>query len=236
MRFIKIFFGVILCISAFGFTVATEQVEPSMQPFFILLVGLCVVGAVLLLKRPKRKKAVIEEPHPVVSQGEFITVQTEWVPDEVPADIAKEMRKYYTAMQAQRDMEIMAESFRLASTTTNLDTFCMRYDLALRKAHTLLQVEQVGVKGLKKLNFHDACVSVINAAPSMRVRALHDYAVDAIGQAEELKTPKGKYNRYAKILKELEKAEPTFMFMDEYDALIDKIKDRITQLEYTPHT
>ena len=34
MRFVKKFFGIILCICAFGFTVATEQVERNMQPFF----------------------------------------------------------------------------------------------------------------------------------------------------------------------------------------------------------
>ncbi len=231
MRFIKTFFGVILCIAAFGFTVATEQVEPSMQPFFILLVGLCILGAVLLFKKTKKEKAKKLAKQPTISEGSLVTVQTDVVPDAVPADIAKEMRKYYNAVQAQRDMEIMADSFRLASTTTNLDTFCMRYELALRKAHTLLQAEQVGVRGLKKLNFHNACVSVIDTAPSLRVRALHDYITDAVSQAEALKTDRGKYNRYTKILKELEKAEPTFMFMDEYDAVIEKVKERITQLE-----
>lgn len=42
MKVLKKLFGIILCICAFGFTVATEQVEQAMQPFFILLVGLCV--------------------------------------------------------------------------------------------------------------------------------------------------------------------------------------------------
>lgn len=230
MRFIKTFFGIVLCICAVGFLSATAQVEPGMRPFFIALVALCVLGAVLLLKRPRRVKTK-EAPPPVVSQGEFVTVQTEYEPDVVPDDIAKEMRKYYTAMQAQRDMEIMTDSFRLASTTVNLDTFCMRYDLALRKAHTLLQAEQLGVRGLKKLNFHDACLSVIEAAGSLKVRALHDYAAEEIYKAEGLKTDKGKCNRYIKMLMALEKAEPTFMFMDEYDALIAKVKERISELQ-----
>lgn len=230
MRFIKTFFGVILCICAFGFTVATEQVEPGMQPFFIVLVGLCVLGAVLLLKRPKRVKTK-EAPPPVVSQGEFVTVQTEYEPDVVPDDIAKEMRNYYTAAQAQRDMEIMAESYKLASTTKNLDTFCMRYELALRKAHTILQAEQLGVRGMKKVNCHDACISVINGAASLKGRALHDFAAEEIYKAEGLKTDKGKCNRYIKMLMALEKAEPTFMFMEEYDALIAKVKERISELQ-----
>lgn len=230
MRFIKVFFGIILCICAVGFLSATAQVEPGMQPFFIVLACLCVLGAVLLLKRPKRVKTK-EAPPPVVSQGEFVTVQTEYEPDAVPDDIAKEMRKYYTVMQAVRDMEIMSESYKLASTTVNLDTFCMRYELALRKAHTLLQAEQLGVRGLKKLNFHDACLSVIDAAGSLKVRALHDYAAEETYKIEGLKTDKGKYNRYVKMLMALEKAELTFHGMDEYDALIAKVKERISELQ-----
>lgn len=230
MRVIKVFFGIIFCVCAVGFLSATAQVEPGMRPFFIVLACLCILGAVLLLKRPKRVKTK-EAPLPVISQGEFVTVQTEYEPDAVPDDIAKEMRKYYTAAQAQRDLEIMTESYKLASTTKSLDTFCMRYELALRKAHTILQAEQLGVRGMKKVNCHDTCLSVINDATSLKRRALHDFAAEETYKAEGLKTDKGKYNRYIKMLTVLEKAEPVFMFMEEYDALIAKVKERISELQ-----
>lgn len=231
MRFVKKFFGIILCICAFGFTVATEQVERNMQPFFIVLVCLCVGGAVLLLKKPRGLKKQPPETHTTTAEGELVTVQTEYTPSDVPDDVAMEMRKYYTLMQAQRDAEIMADSYRLASTTLNLETFCSRYDLAMQKAHTLLQAEQVGVRGIQKLNCHNACTAVINAAASLKVRVLHDYETEEIYKADALKTSKGKLNRYIKMLMELEKAEPTFMFMDEYEALIEKVKERIAQLQ-----
>lgn len=231
MRFIKVFFGIILCVCVVGFLSATAQVEPGMRPFFIVLACLCAVGAALLLKRSKGAKPQKVKMPPIVAEGDLVTVQTEYEPSAVPDDAAKEMRKYYTAFQAQRDMQIMAESYQIASTTAHIDTFCMRYELALQKAHTLLQAEQVGVKGLKKLKFHDTCVSVIETAGSLRVRALHDYATEEIYKIEELKTAKGKYNRYVKMLTALEKAEPTFMFMDEYDALIEKIKLYIAELQ-----
>lgn len=230
MRFIKVFFGIILCICAVGFLSATTQVELGMLPFFIVLACLCVLGAVLLLKRPKRAKRK-EVLSPVVSQGEFVAVQTEYEPDAVPDDIAKEMRKYYTVAQARRDLEIMAESYKLASTTKNLATFCMRYDLAVQKAHTLLQAEQIGVRGMKKVNCHDTCMSVINGAATLKERALRDFAAEELYKAEELKTDKGKCNRYIKMLMTLEKAEPTFMFMENYDVLIAKVKERISELQ-----
>lgn len=236
MRFIKIFFGIILCVCTVGFLSAAAQVEPSMRLYFIVLACLCVVGAVLLLKKPKREKSKKPETHTTTVQGEFVTVQTEYTPSKVPDDIAKEMRKYYTLMQAQRDAEIMAESQQLASTTANLETFCMRYDLAMQKAHTLLQAEQVGVRGIENLNYHSTCISIINDAGSLKARALHNFAAEELSKAEELKTPKGKYNRYVKILSTLEKVEPSFMFMDEYYALIENVKDRIAQLENTTQT
>ncbi|MDD6213898.1 MAG: hypothetical protein PUB42_01735 [Firmicutes bacterium] len=231
MRFVKKFFGILLCVCAFGFTVATEQVERNMQPFFIGLVCVCIVGAVLLLKSSKKSKSKAPETHTTMAEGDLVTVQTDYTPSTVPDDIVKEMRKYYTLMQAQRDAEIMADSYRLASTTLNLETFCSRYDLAMQKAHTLLQAEQVGVRGIQKLNCHNACQQVINSASALKIRALHDFETEEIYKADALKTNKGKLNRYVKILMELEKAEPTFMFMEEYDALVEKIKDRISQFE-----
>ena len=231
MRFVKKFFGVILCICAVGFISAAAQVEPGMRLYFIALACLCLVGTVLLLKKPRRLKKQPPETHTTTAEGDLVTVQTEYTPSEVPDDVAMEMRKYYTLMQAQRDAEIMADSYRLASTTLNLETFCSRYDLAMQKAHTLLQAEQVGVRGIQKLNCHNACTAVINAAGSLKVRVLHDYETEEIYKADALKTSKGKLNRYIKMLMELEKAEPTFMFMDEYEALIEKVKERIAQLQ-----
>ena len=231
MRFVKKFFGVILCICTVGFISATAQVEPGMRLYFIALACLCLVGTVLLLKKPRRLKKQPPETHTTTAEGELVTVQTEYTPSDVPDDVAMEMRKYYTLMQAQRDAEIMADSYRLASTTLNLETFCSRYDLAMQKAHTLLQAEQVGVRGIQKLNCHNACTAVINAAGSLKVRVLHDYETEEIYKADALKTNKGKLNRYIKMLMELEKAEPTFMFMDEYEALIEKVKERIAQFQ-----
>lgn len=231
MRFVKKFFGVILCICAVGFISAAAQVEPGMRLYFIALACLCLVGTVLLLKKPRRLKKQPPETHTTTAEGDLVTVQTEYTPSEVPDDVAMEMRKYYTLMQAQRDAEIMADSYRLASTTLNLETFCSRYDLAMQMAHTLLQAEQVGVRGIQKLNCHNACTAVINAAGSLKVRMLHDYETEEIYKADALKTNKGKLNRYIKMLMELEKAEPTFMFMDEYEALIEKVKERIAQFE-----
>lgn len=231
MRFIKKFFGIVLCVSTVGFISAAAQVEAGMRLYFIVLACLCFVGAVLLLKKPRRLKMQPPETHNTKADGDLVTIQTEYTPSKVPDDIAREMRKYYTLMQAQRDAEIMADSYQLASTTQNLETFCSRYELAMQKAHTLLQAEQVGVRGIQSLNCHNDCLTIINDAGALKVRALDNYETGETSKADALKTNKGKLNRYIKMLAELEKAEPTFMFMDEYDALIEKVKARIAQYE-----
>lgn len=228
MKILKKFFGIVLCVCAFGFTVATEQVEQSMQPFFILLVGLCVFGAVMLLKKTKKQKPTIITQSTTTAGP--ATIISEHEPSAVPEDVAKDMRRYYTLMQAQRDAEIMTESFKLAGSTVTMDVFCMRYDLAMRKAHTLLQAEQVGVRGIKKLNCHDACIAVINAANSLKIRMITDYEQSVFTQAEGLKTDKGKLNQYIKIKQALTNAEPTFAFMEEYENLIAKVDARILSL------
>ncbi len=230
MRFIKKFFGVILSFLTVGFLSAAAQVEPGMRLYFISLACICLFGAIMLFKKSRKPKRKPPETYTTTTKGDFVTVRTEYTPSKVPDDIAREMRKYYTLMQAKRDMEIMVDSFRLASTTLNLETFCLRYDLAMRKAYTLLQAEQVGVRGIRKLKCHDACIAVINNTQSLRLRVLYDYEVAETYRADALKTNKGKLNRYIKMLMALEKAEPTFMFMDEYEALIENVKGRIADL------
>ena len=43
-----------------------------------------------------------------------------------PVETLRDMKKYYTAMQAQNDIRVMQESFHLAQQTTDFDTFFMR--------------------------------------------------------------------------------------------------------------
>lgn len=225
MRVIKNIIGIfciMLCLGPICLTIENKQ------PLFLFEIPLFAFVAFLLFRKTKKEKEckVLKQTGSVAS----VSIVTEYNRSAIPEDIAKEMRKYYTLMQAQRDAEIMADSYRLASTTVNLETFCMRYDLAMEKAYTLLQAEYVGVRGIKKLKCHNACVAVINAAHSLKIRMLADYEQSAFSQAEGLKTDRGKLNRYIKIKQILTKAEPTFMFMEEYENLIAKVDAQILSL------
>lgn len=145
------------------------------------------------------------------------------------------MRTGYSIMQAKRDFEIMTESYNLANTTLNLDTFLTRYDLALKKAITLLQAERVKIFSMRSLNCdcNKACRMIIDAYTNTCKRALHNCTEHAIQEAEALKTNKGKQNRYVKLFQTLTNAEIYFSEIEEYHIILDTVNTRISDLAPT---
>ena len=238
MRSLKNALGVLLVLLWLGpIGLAAENQQPLFLfeiPLLLFLAFLCFrkTSKEKLMKKMQKydiaaAKAVPVDATPSIAISDYSIITTEHELSAIPNDIAKDMRRYYTFFQAQRDAEIMAESFRLAGSTVTMDVFCMRYDLAMRKAFTLLQAEKVGVRGIKRLNCHNACIAVIRASHALKIRMLADYEQSAFSQAELLKTEKGKLNRYLKIKRELEQANYVFTDMEEYTALLSKVNDRI---------
>lgn len=78
---IRIYFGVVLGMAAFGFIVAATQAESNIGVYDILLFALCTFGAVLLLKKPKKNKAkaTSAEEQLVVAQDESFSAQAEHI-------------------------------------------------------------------------------------------------------------------------------------------------------------
>lgn len=220
-------FCILLCVTAV--TLAIENKQPLIL-LEILLFAPISFFALRGLKLSRRERKKVETVSPDIDMPPLFTV-TVTSKSTVPDSVARSMRQSYTLMQAKRDAEIMAESFHLAATTANLETFCMRHDLAMRTARTLLQAEQARVRGIKKLRCHDACRRVIDASHALKVRALSRYEIDKLSKAEALKTVAGRRGRYIKMLMELEKEEPTFVGMDEYQALITRVKARISETD-----
>ena len=86
------------------------------------------------------------------------------------------------------------------------------------------------MRGIQRLKAHNACISILNTAHALQVRALHDCIQDAVINAEALKTTKGRANRYAKLIHSLEVNENTFVGMVEYTEVYNKVKTRIFEL------
>ena len=158
---VRIIFGMSCAVATLGGVIMSVQ-DPV--PENILLTVVCIVLAVLLLKKRKRKEPEVlrtsETSTPLVS------VKTELTQPDVPEDTLRDMRKYYSTMQAENDARIMRESFQLCQQTFAYETFFSRLQLAERKALTLLQAKKAGCKVDEQML--KAAESVLSAVDALK--------------------------------------------------------------------
>ncbi len=235
MRVLKFIYGVVFAYVAIMLMI--DAIKDRNITLFIISIISAVIAFMLIRKTKKERMKANEKKEQRKRKKELKSLKKSKKDisyDPVVDNLnytEKEMRKYYTLMQAQRDVEIMRESFTLAESTLNIDVFCMRHDLVMQKARTLLKAEQVGARGIKKLKCHDACLSVINASHPLRLLFLERYGQHTFEQIENLKTAKGKENRYKKTISKLEEAEETFKEMAEYKLLLDEMEMHLATLD-----
>lgn len=221
LRVIRIIFGIEFALVAVAGVVMSIQ---SPMPENIAATVFCAVIAVLLLRKQKEKPQVWGTS---VTVTPVVTVKTERTPPEVPQDILRDMRKYYSKMQAENDARIMADSFRLCQQTLNYGTFFERYELAQQKALTLLQAQQARCR----IDFRmiKAANSVLSAASSLKIDFLERIYAKEITAAQRLKTQNGINNRLQKFIDELQEYETDFMVVEDvYKDVIQRVKAQIS--------
>lgn len=220
MKILKKVLGVICTLEALGGLIAAAQVgEPglvSITVVFGLLAWLC-------FRRPKSKWLPNQR-----ASGPAAQVTTEYIP-EVPKERLKEMRRYYTAMQAQNDARILAESFQLCQQTFEFDTFFSRLSLAQRSALTLLQAKQAKCKCINAQTIK-ACESTLAAADALKIDFLERKYEKETSAAMRLKTPAGQRKRLEAFLDELLQYDLDFASVEEvYNNTIEKVKKLIQE-------
>lgn len=220
MKILKKVLGVICTLEALGGLIAAAQVgEPglvSITVVFGLLAWLC-------FRRPKSKWLPNQR-----APGPAAQVTTEYIP-EVPKERLKEMRRYYTAMQAQNDARILAESFQLCQQTFEFDTFFSRLSLAQRSALTLLQAKQAKCKFVNAQTVK-ACESALAAADALKIDFLERKYEKETSAAMRLKTPAGQRKRLEAFLDELLQYDLDFTSVEEvYNNTIEKVKKLIQE-------
>ena len=190
-------------------------------PENILLTVVCIVLAVLLLKKRKRKEPEVlrtsETSTPLVS------VKTELTQPDVPEDTLRDMRKYYSTMQAENDARIMRESFQLCQQTFAYETFFSRLQLAERKALTLLQAKKAGCKVDEQML--KAAESVLSAVDALKTDFLGRIYTKETTEAMRLKTQAGQNRRLEAFVDELQGYENDFMTVeDDYNKIIKGVQ------------
>lgn len=220
MRILKKVLGVFCLLMVVGGVAATAQEK---QPGLLAIAALFAVLAWLCFRRPKSKWLPTQR-----ASGPAAQVTTEYIP-EVPKEKLKEMRRYYTAMQAQNDARILAESFQLCQQTFDFDTFFSRLSLAQRSALTLLQAKQAKCKCVNAQTVK-ACESALAAADALKLDFLERKYEKETSAAMRLKTPAGQRKRLEAFLDELRRYDLDFASVEDvYNNTIEKVKNLIQE-------
>lgn len=207
-RFVRVFFGVVCITFVITFAVLTVS-ERKLE----LLIGAALFAVLsYFLLRPKKMKAIhtsrsAPRPAPAGAQSSSLA------PD-APEETLQEMRRYYTAVQAQEDARIMQESLQLIQQTTNFDTFLSRLGMVQRSALTLLQAERAGCRGIQP-GTREACEKALEATRSAKVNFLYNTYIKETNAALQLKTQAGKRKRLEAYLSKLREHEADFIDAEE---------------------
>lgn len=116
-------------------------------------------------------------------------------------------------------LKIAQDCVDLVNTTTNPDVFFKRYDLCIQTVQKLVNIEKhVSFSGKKPHVF-------LNELHQKRNAATHDfimrYYYKALGDAEKLKTVKGKINKINKFCENIEIAYYDYLSKDNLKLLYD---------------
>lgn len=167
------------------------------------------------------------------SKKEFEPSQVSPYLPRVPEETLRDMKKYYTAVQAQNDIRIMQESFNLVQQTTDFDTFFTRLELSQQKALTLLQAVQAGCKCISnKQQVVRACESILSNVQNAKIVFLDNSYKKETDSAMQLKTKAGQHKRLCAYLERLQSHEDQFCDVeDAFSEFVEKLKNLVSETE-----
>lgn len=149
---------------------------------------------------------------------------------DVPHEVLKEMKKYYSRIQLLDDIRILQESIELMKSTKNIETFLSRSDLAQRTALTIEQAIMVGIRVKEQFT---SSKEVINLKIELLPKLLDESYLKMKQNASKLKTEKGKIGRYQKYLEMLQEYEYELDLSENFEDIISGVKQEINQLSHS---
>ncbi|WP_036120836.1 hypothetical protein [Lysinibacillus sphaericus] len=226
---------VVFIVASAGVAIVIQNKFNAVTIIFFGVITSILIGLSLTLwnksnKFNKVQQVPIEQIYDRLSQGVDVnsSVRTKDISRrEVPQEILRDMKMYYTSIQLENDLRILQESIDLMSTTKNIDTFLNRSDLAHR---TSLTIEQAVIAGIcVKVSFATPR-EVLNLKNELLPKVLDDSYLKVKQDASKLKTDKGKIGRYQKYLELLEEKEHDLDVSGNYDDIIHEVKQEINKL------
>lgn len=191
---------------------------------FIIVISLFILtglGFWLISNKIKENNQTLKEfpKNQKIKENKISRVTVE-ITTDTPNEVLTEMKNNYSLMQAEGDLKILSDSIELIKSTSNIETFISRFELAQQKALTLEQAVSAGVKIPSKItSFKELNDLKQIYAPKILKEAYEKVKNDA----SKLKTEKGRLNRYQKFNDLLEENNLFFDEFEEYDEVISSL-------------
>lgn len=135
-----------------------------------------------------------------------------------PEEVLSSMRTAYSPMQVQDDIRVLNDCINLLCTTTNLDTFFSRYELASKKIMTLEQAKAAGIP--INMSITSDYVMTLKKRADEVLQATYDKELKEI---DALKTVTGKKNRLDKFILHLSEYYDEFEFSSTYSNIMNSL-------------
>lgn len=142
-------------------------------------------------------------------QSNRTNIEVEKYPLQTPPEILNDMKKYYNKLEIPNLLRILEDCKYLVTTSKSIDTVMSRLELGAEKAFTLKQLEKI--KFYKNKPSSDDYLDFFIGQKEELINACLRKAYDDVKlNASQLKTEKGKINRYKKFIESLHKYDDEF--------------------------
>ena len=198
-------------------TVISSLKNYGIGDFLIVITLLILILLLEVFLIRKFKKSTQKEIYVEQSNENSIEVSE----TDVPIETLKQMRQYYATVQLQDELRILQESIDIITTTTNIETFISRCELAQRTALTIEQAMMAGIR--VKENFissKEVLDMKIILLPSLLSNSYNKMKQDA----SKLKTEKGRMGRCQKYLDLLQRHEDELSISEAYFDILETVK------------
>lgn len=218
LRLLGTLFGIFFLLGTLGgiiscFMLPTNELIFTV-PFTIILLLIGILILRISLKNHNRRQS------PKSNTPTLTTFSS-----SVPQSTLAAMKETYTATQINRDIQILEDSVHLINSTSSLETFFSRYELALQKIMSLEQAKQAGIKVSTTIT-SDYVMSIRRRADEV-LTLEYQKELKAI---ETLKTISGKKNRIDRFISKISEFYDEFEFSNTYRSILTDLNEYKKQL------
>ncbi|MDD2401974.1 MAG: hypothetical protein PHD60_07240 [Clostridia bacterium] len=211
-KVVKINIAIFLYIGTICCFISTISIILSKESIFAVLIMIFFTYTFWLFATSLTRNIKNSESNATINQQNIIKENTNgehYI--NPPPEALGSAAKYFNTDRILNLLRILEDCKYLVMTSENIDTVIDRLNLGIQHAYTIKQLEQNGLyNGTPTSNdylniFLEQKESIIN-------RCLNRAYKDMLNKSSELKTERGKYNRYKKFIEQLHKYDEEYAY------------------------